>query len=70
VIPLLDAYPKEYKSGHNTLAPRCLLQHSSQQPSYGDNPDALQLMNGLRKCDILYDKGYTYDRVLFCYKEE
>jgi hypothetical protein len=30
----------------------CLLQHYSQQPSYGNSQVAPQPMNGLRKCDI------------------
>jgi hypothetical protein len=37
--------------------------HYSQEPNYGNSPDALQLMNGLRKCGI-------YGRILFDHKEE
>jgi hypothetical protein len=34
------------------LAHPCLLQHYSQQPSYGNSQDAPLLTNGLRKCGI------------------
>jgi hypothetical protein len=34
------------------LAHPCLLQHYSQQPSYGNSQNALLLTNGLRKCCI------------------
>jgi hypothetical protein len=54
-IPFLGIYPKECKVTIKTLAHACLLQHYSQLPSYGNSPDAPQLMNGLVKCDI-----YTY----------
>jgi hypothetical protein len=30
----------------------CLLQHYSQLPNFGNNPDALKLMTRLRKCGI------------------
>jgi hypothetical protein len=30
----------------------CLLQHYSQQPSYGNSQDAPLWMNGLRKCGV------------------
>jgi hypothetical protein len=34
----------------------CLLQHYSQQLSYGNSQDAALLMNGLRKCGIFLIK--------------
>jgi hypothetical protein len=50
-IPLLEIYPKEC----NTVTPEapahpCLLQNYSQYSSYGNNQDALLLMNESRKC--------------------
>jgi hypothetical protein len=40
----------------------CLLQHNSQEPSYGNSQDTPQLMSGLRKCSIyiyicMYENG-------------
>jgi hypothetical protein len=50
---LLSIYPKECKSGFNRApAHSCLLQHYSQWTSFGNGPDALQLMSGSRKCGI------------------
>jgi hypothetical protein len=44
---------KECKSGTTMiLAQQCLLQHYPQYPSYENNSDVLQLMNGLRKYDV------------------
>jgi hypothetical protein len=34
------------------LAHPRLVQHYSKPSNYGNNPDALQLMSGLRKCSI------------------
>jgi hypothetical protein len=53
VIPLLDNFLKEYKPGYiEPLAHPCLFQQYSPYPSFGNSPDALQLMNRLRKCDM------------------
>jgi hypothetical protein len=41
------------------LAHPYLLQHCSQQPSYGNSQDALLLMNGLRKCGIYTQWNFT-----------
>jgi hypothetical protein len=43
-----------------TLAHQCLLQHCSQQPSYGNNQDALQLMDGIRKLHT-YTHTHIYE---------
>jgi hypothetical protein len=49
VISLLGIYLKEYSQNTiETPAHSCLLQHYSQQSSYGNSPGVLQLMNGLR----------------------
>jgi hypothetical protein len=48
-IPLLGLDLKECKSVYNKDAHQFLLQHYSLYPSYGNRPDALQLMNGLRR---------------------
>jgi hypothetical protein len=37
----------------------CLLQHYSQQPSYGNNQDAPLLMNGSRKYGIYAQWNFT-----------
>jgi hypothetical protein len=42
-----------------SLFTACLLQHYLQQLSYGNSQDALQLMNGLRKCDIYAQWNFT-----------
>jgi hypothetical protein len=50
-LPHMGIYPKEYKSGYNRDT--CTLVFTaalSQEPSCGNSPDALQLMNVLRKC--------------------
>jgi hypothetical protein len=43
----------------------CLLQHYSQQPSYGNNQDAPLLTNGSRKCGIVVLFNELYKIVLF-----
>jgi hypothetical protein len=49
----------------------CLLQHYLQYPSLGSSPDAMQIMNGLRKCGIyIYIYIYIYNAVLLSLKEE
>jgi hypothetical protein len=44
------------------------LQHYSQYPSYGNNPDALQLMNGSRKKICTYIKIHIYKIYPYLYK--
>jgi hypothetical protein len=52
-IPFLGIYPKECDTGYSGgIAHPYLLQHYSQQPSYGSSQDAPLLMNRLRKCGI------------------
>jgi hypothetical protein len=41
-----------------------LLQHYSQQPTYGNSQDALRLTNGLRNV------VFIHDGILFSHKEE
>jgi hypothetical protein len=43
-----------------TRAP--LLQHFSQQPSYGNSHDAPLLTNGLRKCGIYTQWNFTHHK--------
>jgi hypothetical protein len=52
-IPLLGIYLKESNSGYykGTCTP-ILLQHYSQEPSYGNSQDAPLPTNALRKCSI------------------
>jgi hypothetical protein len=68
-IPLLGIYPKECDSGY-FKGTCCLLQHYSQQPSYGNSQDALLPMNGLRKCGIYAQWNFTQPqrRMKFCLK--
>jgi hypothetical protein len=50
-IPLLEIYPKNVTQvTPKAPAHPCLLQHYSQQPSYGHNQDAPLLTTGSRKC--------------------
>jgi hypothetical protein len=53
VIPLLGIYLKERKSGYSrdTCTP-IFITTQFIIPSYGSNPDTLQLMNRSRKCKI------------------
>jgi hypothetical protein len=37
------------------------IAHCLQQPSYGNNPDALQLMNGLRNCALYIQWSFYSD---------
>jgi hypothetical protein len=46
------------------LAHPCILQHYSQEPRYGNSPDALQ-KNGLRKCDIYIMCIYIYSHDIY-----
>jgi hypothetical protein len=50
-IPLLEIYTQRNVTQVTPEEPAhsCLLQHYSQQPSYGNNQDAPLLMNGSRK---------------------
>jgi hypothetical protein len=52
VIPFLGMYSKEFKSGYNadTCTPMFIAALFTIA-SYRNSPDALHLMNGLRKCD-------------------
>jgi hypothetical protein len=59
-IPLLGICPRDM----NQVIPKapaypCLLQHYSQQPSYGNSQDVLLLINGLRKCGIYTQWNFT-----------
>jgi hypothetical protein len=66
VIPLVGIYSKECKSGYNkNICTPFLLQHYSQYPSYGNSLDALQMMNGLRKCDDIHVHTYMYVCIVF-----
>jgi hypothetical protein len=53
-IPMLWIYLKESEVTTKILAHPHLLQHCSQQLSYGNSQDVSLLMYGLRKCDYLY----------------
>jgi hypothetical protein len=49
----------------------CLLQHYSQQPSYGKRQDAPLPMNELRKCGIYTQWNFTQPqrRMKFCHSQ-
>jgi hypothetical protein len=57
-IPLLEIHLKECNSGY--YKGTCLLQHYSQQPSYGNRQDAPLLTNGLRTCGIYTQWTFTH----------
>jgi hypothetical protein len=54
-----------------TPAHPCLLQHYLQYLSYGNSQDDLQLMNGLRKCDIYTQWNFIQPqrRMKFCHMQ-
>jgi hypothetical protein len=69
-IQLLGIYLKECNSGTCTLM---FLEAPFTMPRYGNNLDALQLMNGLRKCNTYihtYIHICTYMEFYFSHKEE
>jgi hypothetical protein len=60
-ILLLGIYPNECKSRYNKdICTQMFIAALFTKPSYGNSPDALQLMNELRTCDFIYIYMYTY----------
>jgi hypothetical protein len=59
-IPLLGIYQRKVMLvTPKAPAHPCLLQHYSQQPSYGNSQDAPPLTNGFRKCGFYTQWSFT-----------
>jgi hypothetical protein len=52
LIPLLGTQRNVRQDTVETPAHQCSSQHYSQEPSFGNNPDTLRVMNGSRKFGI------------------